>query len=132
MKDITKQLYSEIPLAQTVVNFCVLKKIQHIVISPGSRNAPLTQGFTRNNYFRTYSIVDERSAAFFALGLAQQLGHPVAVVCTSGSALLNYYPAVSEAFYSDIPLVVISADRLPHQIDIGDGQTIRQETLKHF
>lgn len=126
MKDITKQLYSEIPLAQTVVNFCVLKKIQHIVISPGSRNAPLTQGFTRNNYFRTYSIVDERSAAFFALGLAQQLGHPVAVVCTSGSALLNYYPAVSEAFYSDIPLVVISADRLPHQIDIGDGQTIRQ------
>ncbi len=126
MKDISKQLYSEIPLAQTVVNFCVLKKIQHIVISPGSRNAPLTQGFTRNSYFRTYSIVDERSAAFFALGLAQQLGHPVAVVCTSGSALLNYYPAVSEAFYSDIPLVVISADRMPHRIDIGDGQTIRQ------
>ena len=126
MKDIPKQLYSEIPLAQTVVNFCVLKKIQHIVISPGSRNAPLTQGFTRNSYFRTYSIVDERSAAFFALGLAQQLGHPVAVVCTSGSALLNYYPAVSEAFYSDIPLVVISADRMPHRIDIGDGQTIRQ------
>ena len=126
MKDIPKQLYSEIPLAQTVVNFCVFKKIQHIVISPGSRNAPLTQGFTQNSFFRTYSIVDERSAAFYALGLAQQLGHPVAVVCTSGSALLNYYPAVSEAFYSDIPLVVISADRMPHRIDIGDGQTIRQ------
>ncbi len=70
--------------------------------------------------------MDERSAAFFALGLAQQLKQPAALVCTSGSALLNYYPAVSEAFYSDIPLVVISADRLPHRIDVGDGQTIRQ------
>lgn len=126
MKNKPDQTYSEIPLAQTVVGFCALKDIKHIVISPGSRNAPLNIGFTQNDAFITYSIVDERSAAFFALGLAQQLKHPVAVVCTSGSALLNYYPAVSEAFYSDIPLVVISADRLPHRIDVGDGQTIRQ------
>ncbi len=121
-----KQVYPEIPLAQTIVNYCASKRIYHIVISPGSRNAPLIQGFTANKSFTTYSIIDERSAAFFALGIAQQLKHPVAVVCTSGSALLNFYPAVSEAFYNDIPLVVISADRLPHQIDIGDGQTIRQ------
>ena len=126
MKESPQLIFSEIPLAQTVVGFCALKKIQHIVISPGSRNAPLTQGFTQNSIFKTYSIVDERSAAFFALGLAQQLKQPVALVCTSGSALLNYYPAISEAFYSDIPLVVISADRLPHRIDVGDGQTIRQ------
>jgi len=126
MKESPQLIFSEIPLAQTVVGFCALKKIQHIVISPGSRNAPLTQGFTQNSVFKTYSIVDERSAAFFALGLAQQLKQPVALVCTSGSALLNYYPAISEAFYSDIPLVVISADRLPHRIDVGDGQTIRQ------
>ncbi|MDG1091850.1 MAG: thiamine pyrophosphate-binding protein [Flavobacteriaceae bacterium] len=126
MKESPVQTFSEIPLAQTVVGFCALKKIQHIVISPGSRNAPLTQGFTQNSFFKTYSIVDERSAAFFALGLAQQLKQPTALVCTSGSALLNYYPAVSEAFYSDIPLVVISADRMPHRIDVGDGQTIRQ------
>ena len=118
-----EQLYPSIPLAQTIVQFCAVKKIQHIVISPGSRNAPLTKGFT---YFTTYSIVDERAAAFFALGIAQQIQAPVAVVCTSGSALLNYYPAVAEAFYSDIPLVVLSADRMPHRIDIGDGQTIRQ------
>ena len=58
--------------------------------------------------------------------MAQQLKKPVALVCTSGSALLNFYPAVAEAYYSDIPLVVISADRMPHRIDIGDGQTIRQ------
>ena len=118
--------YSSIPLAQTMVQFCRLKNLQHIVISPGSRNAPLTKGFTSDPYFKTYSIVDERAAAFFALGIAQQLKQPVAVVCTSGSALLNYYPAVAEAYYSDIPLVVLSADRMPHRIDIGDGQTIRQ------
>ena len=120
------QFYSSIPLAQTVVLFCKAKNIQHIVISPGSRNAPLTKDFTTNSFFTTYSIVDERAAAFFALGIAQQIRQPVAVVCTSGSALLNYYPAVAEAYYSDIPLVVLSADRMPHRIDIGDGQTIRQ------
>ena len=78
---------------------------------------------------KTISLVDERCAAFFALGIAQQTKRPVAVLCTSGSALLNYYPAIAEAFYSNIPLVVISADRPKHLIDIGDGQTIRQENV---
>lgn len=119
--------YPEIPLAQTVVRFCERKGIQNIVICAGSRNAPLTNGFVEHPFFKTYSIVDERSAAFFAMGMAQQLKTPTAVVCTSGSALLNFYPAVAEAFYSNIPLVVISADRMPHHIDIGDGQTIRQK-----
>lgn len=121
------QIYSAIPLAQTIVECCVLSGIEHVVISPGSRNAPLTIGFSNHPKIKTYSIVDERCAAFFALGMAQQTRQPTAVVCTSGSALLNYYPAVAEAFYSDIPLVVISADRPSHLIDIGDGQTIRQE-----
>lgn len=121
--------YPKIPLAQSVVALCEAKNIHHVVISPGSRNAPLTNGFSYNSTFSTYSIVDERCAAFFALGLAQQLQKPVAVVCTSGSALLNYYPAVAEAFYSDIPLVVISADRPIERIDIGDGQTIRQKNV---
>ncbi len=119
--------YPKIPLAQTVIQLCKAKKIKHIVISPGSRNAPLTIGFTNDTFFNCYSIVDERCAAFFALGIAQQLQEPTAVVCTSGSALLNYYPAVSEAFYSNIPLVVLSADRPKHLIDIGDGQTINQK-----
>lgn len=121
--------YPKIPLAQTLVQLCKAKNIQHIVISPGSRNAPLTIGFTEDPFFTCYSIVDERSAGFFALGLAQQLQSPVVLVCTSGSAVLNYYPAVAEAFYSDIPLVVISADRPPYAIDIGDGQTIRQANV---
>ncbi len=119
--------YSSIPSAQTVVLHCKTKGLQDIVISPGSRNAPLTIGFTEDDYFNCYSIVDERCAAFFALGIAQQLQRPVAVLCTSGSALLNYYPAVAEAFYSNIPLVVISADRPFYKIDVGDGQTIRQD-----
>lgn len=119
--------YSTIPLAQTVAHYCKIYGIKDIVISPGSRNAPLTITFTENDYFNCYSIVDERCAAFFALGMTQQKQRPVAVLCTSGSALLNYYPAISEAFYSDIPLVVLSADRPPYKIDIGDGQTIRQD-----
>jgi 2-succinyl-5-enolpyruvyl-6-hydroxy-3-cyclohexene-1-carboxylate synthase len=121
--------YPKSKLAQTILQLCKTKSVSHIVLSPGSRNAPLTIGFTHDAFFTCYSIVDERCAAFFALGLAQQLQQPVAAVCTSGSALLNYYPAVSEAFYSAIPLVVISADRPPNKIDIGDGQTIRQQNV---
>ncbi len=121
--------HSKIPLSQTVVQLCKAKGIKHIVLSPGSRNAPLTIGFTYDEYFKCYSIVDERCAAFFALGIIQKLHEPVAVVCTSGSALLNYYPAVAEAFYSDLPLVVLSADRPKYLIGIGDGQTIDQQNV---
>lgn len=122
-------IYPKIPLAQSIIEICKAKGLQHIVISPGSRNAPLTIGFTNNPTFTCYSIADERCAAFFAMGIAQQIQKPVAVVCTSGSALLNYYPAVAEAFYNQIPLVIISADRPHDKIDIGDGQTIRQENV---
>lgn len=122
-------MYPTIPLAQSIIEICRAKGITDIVISPGSRNAPLTIGFATNPAFKCYSIADERCAAFFATGMAQQLKKPVAVLCTSGSALLNYYPAVAEAFYSQIPLVIISADRPHDKIDIGDGQTIRQENV---
>jgi 2-succinyl-5-enolpyruvyl-6-hydroxy-3-cyclohexene-1-carboxylate synthase len=122
-------IYPKIPLAQSIIEICLAKGITNIIISPGSRNAPLTIGFAQNPNFTCYSIADERCAAFFALGIAQQIKLPTAVVCTSGSALLNYYPAFAEAFYSQIPLIVISADRPQDKIDIGDGQTIRQENV---
>ena len=122
-------IYPKIPLAQSIIEICSAKGIHNIIISPGSRNAPLTIGFAQNPNFNCYSIADERCAAFFALGIAQQTKQPTAVVCTSGSALLNYYPALAEAFYSQIPLIVISADRPQDKIDIGDGQTIRQENV---
>lgn len=121
--------FSNKKLSQTITQLCLAKGIRNIVISPGSRNAPLTIGFTENKNFINYSIVDERCAAFFALGIAQQLDEPVALVCSSGSALLNYYPAISESFYSDIPLVILSADRPSELINIGDGQTIQQENV---
>ena len=122
-------IYPKIPLAQSIIEICHAKGVHDIIISPGSRNAPLTIGFTNNPKFKCYSVADERCAAFFALGIAQQTKKPVAVVCTSGSALLNYYPALAEAFYSQIPFIVISADRPFDKIDIGDGQTIRQENV---
>ncbi len=104
-------------------------EIFDIVISPGSRNAPLSIHFGETDEFNCYSIIDERSAGFVALGMAQSEKKPVAVTCTSGSAAANYYPAVTEAFYSNIPLLILSADR-PHDfVDIFDGQTIRQENL---
>lgn len=121
--------YSAIPTAQTIVQHCQAKEIGNIVISPGSRNAPLTIAFAENPFFKCFSIVDERSAAFFALGMAQQLKEPVVVLCTSGSALLNYYPAIAEAYYSNIPLIVISADRPVYKLGIGDGQTIDQRNV---
>jgi 2-succinyl-5-enolpyruvyl-6-hydroxy-3-cyclohexene-1-carboxylate synthase len=120
-------MYPKKELAQIVISACHQFNIDTVVVSPGSRNAPLTVGFSNHPNIKTLSVVDERCAAFFAMGIAQQTQKPVATVCTSGSALLNYYPAIAEAFYSNVPLVVISADRPKHLIDIGDGQTIRQE-----
>jgi 2-succinyl-5-enolpyruvyl-6-hydroxy-3-cyclohexene-1-carboxylate synthase len=122
-------MYPKKELAQLVISACHQFNIDTVVISPGSRNAPLTIGFSNHPEIETLSVVDERCAAFFALGIAQQTQKPVAILCTSGSAVLNYYPAIAEAFYSNIPLVVISADRPKHLIDIGDGQTIRQENV---
>ncbi|WP_299668934.1 2-succinyl-5-enolpyruvyl-6-hydroxy-3-cyclohexene-1-carboxylic-acid synthase [uncultured Polaribacter sp.] len=124
-----KRAFPKKELAQLVISACIQFNIETVVISPGSRNAPLTIGFSNHKEIETLSVVDERCAAFFALGIAQQTRKPVAVLCTSGSALLNYYPAIAEAFYSNIPLVIISADRPKHFIDIGDGQTIRQENV---
>ncbi len=121
--------YSSKILAQLLTQVCVENNILNNVISPGSRNAPLIISFTENTKIKNYSIVDERSAAFFALGIAQQTQEPVIIFCTSGSALLNYYPAVAEAFYSNIPLIIVSADRPSNKIDIADGQTIRQKNV---
>jgi 2-succinyl-5-enolpyruvyl-6-hydroxy-3-cyclohexene-1-carboxylate synthase len=124
-----KAKFSAIPMAQNILQLCLTKNIKKVIISPGSRNAPLTISFANHPEIEAYSVVDERSAAFMAMGMAQKLDAPVAICCTSGSALLNYFPAVAEAFYSDIPLVVISADRPVERINIGDGQTIMQKNV---
>jgi 2-succinyl-5-enolpyruvyl-6-hydroxy-3-cyclohexene-1-carboxylate synthase len=114
---------------RALVSLCVAHGVRQVIISPGSRNAPITIAFENHPEIKTYSIVDERSAGFVALGMALKTKEPTAVVCTSGSALLNYAPAVVEAFYQHIPLVVISADRPNEFINQGLGQSIEQHNL---
>ncbi len=114
---------------QLIIQKCGYHGVKNLVFSPGSRNAPFVISLNEELDFKTYTIHDERSAAFFALGMAQQLNEPVAIICTSGSAALNYYPAVAEAYYQNIPLVVITADRPEEWVDQGDGQTIVQNEL---
>jgi 2-succinyl-5-enolpyruvyl-6-hydroxy-3-cyclohexene-1-carboxylate synthase len=123
------KLISDKKSVQILVDQCLAQGVKNIIISPGSRNAPLILSFTAIDYFKCYSIVDERSAGFIALGMAQQSGEPVALVCTSGTAALNYAPAIAEAYYQGIPLIVITADRPGEWIDQADGQTIRQHGI---
>jgi 2-succinyl-5-enolpyruvyl-6-hydroxy-3-cyclohexene-1-carboxylate synthase len=103
--------------------------LSDIVISPGSRNAPIIISFAGKPEINSYSIIDERSAAFYALGIAQQKEKAAAVACTSGTAVLNYAPAIAEAYYQKIPLLILTADRPTKFIDIGDGQCIRQKDV---
>ena len=110
-----------------LADLLVAHGINRAVLSPGSRNAPLVIALTRRDNLQTSVVIDERSAAFIALGMAIQSGEPVALVCTSGTALLNYAPAVAEAFYRGVPLIVISADRPEEWIDQDDSQTIWQQ-----
>ncbi len=103
--------------------------IKHAVLSPGSRCAPLTLAFVRHPEITTKIIPDERSAAFIALGMALKLNTPVVLICTSGTAVLNYGPAIAEAFFQHIPLLVLTADRPAELIGRQDGQTIYQEEI---
>lgn len=112
-----------------LVELCALHGIKDAVICPGSRSAALTLAFARNAKIRTRVIADERSAAFIALGMALQSGETIALVCTSGSAALNFAPAVAEAFFQEIPLLVLTADRPPEWIHQYDGQTIFQNNI---
>jgi len=103
--------------------------LRQAVISPGSRSAPLTFAFARHPRVESIPVLDERSAAFFALGLAKQRKRPVALVCTSGTAAANFLPAIIEAHESGVPLLVLTADRPPELRDCHSGQTIDQQKL---
>ena len=112
-----------------LVGLCADFGVEKAVVCPGSRCAPLLIGFGKHPNIETISVTDERSAGFVGLGLAQQSGRPVVLVCTSGTAAQNFAPAVTEAFYQHVPLIVLTADRPPEWIDQWDGQTIHQKNL---
>jgi len=120
---------SDKPIVQLIVDQCRNHGIRHVVFSPGSRNAPFAISFDNKPNFDTHVIHDERAAAFYAIGLAQTSNEPVALCCTSGSAVVNYYPAITEAFYRKIPILVISTDRPKELVNKGHGQTIMQNNI---
>src|SRR5699024_4379443 len=100
--------------------------LKHVVISPGSRSTPLALTFCEHEQIKEWIVIDERSAAYFALGIAKSTNEPVAILCTSGTAAANYYPAIVEAYQSRTPLIVLTADRSHELRDIGASQAINQ------
>jgi len=112
-----------------IAEICAQRGIQHAVLCPGSRCAPLTLAFANHQSITSHTFSDERSAAFIGMGLAQQTKSATVLVCTSGSAAFNFSPAVAEAYFQQIPLLVFTADRPAEWIDQWDGQTIRQENI---
>lgn len=130
MKQKNKQMKTSAKIhVQKVVALAVASGMRQVVVSPGSRNAPLIIAFNQHPEIECIAIPDERSAAFIALGIAQQTQRPVGTVCSSGSAPLNYYPAISEAYYQGVPLFIFTADRPQAWVDQGDGQTIVQHAV---
>ncbi len=112
--------------SRILMDVIMARGVKTIIISPGSRNTPLIIAAEAREKLKKYVVADERTAAFMALGMAMGSRRPVALACTSGTALYNYAPAVAEAFYQKIPLIVISADRPAQWIDQDDSQTLRQ------
>lgn len=118
-----------LPSVTNLVQICAAQGVSQVILSPGSRCAPLALAFVRHPDIAVRTISDERSAAFTGVGMAQRMQQPVGLVCTSGSAAYNYAPAVAEAFFQQIPLIIFTADRPPEWIDQLDGQTIRQRDI---
>ncbi len=114
---------------KNIPEICIRHGVKKVIIAPGSRNAPLIFAFTSVKELESLSITDERSAAYFALGIAQYSNEPVALVCTSGTAVLNFAPAIAEAYYQNLPLLIFTSDRPAEMIDQADGQTLRQDNI---
>lgn len=123
------KINKNIAWAESFVNEMAAGGVKYVCISPGSRNTPLTWAFAQNKEIRKYVNIDERSSGFFALGLANRTGSPVALVCTSGTAAVEFYPAIVEAYQQRIPLVICTADRPPELRCTGTNQTINQDNL---
>lgn len=119
-------MYTELKTYQIII--ALLKKwgIRHCVLSAGSRNVPFVHSVEEDSFFHCYSVVDERSAGYFALGLSQQIHEPVIISCTSSTATCNYWPPVAEAYYQGVPLIVLTSDRNPAMLGQWEDQMIDQ------
>ena len=117
-----------------IAEICARHGIKQAVLCPGSRCAPLVLAFSRHLEIETFVIPDERAAAYIALGMSQASKLPVVLVCTSGTAAINLYPGIAEAYYQKVPLLVFTADRPPEWVDQQDGQAIQQSSIygKHI
>lgn len=124
--DLTNETFA--PLRVMIDEF-VRGGVEHAVVSPGSRNAPISYALADRAEIKCWSVLDERQAGFFALGIAKSTGRPVVVTCTSGTAAANLHPAVIEADHAGVPLIVLTADRPPELRDVGAGQAIDQLKL---
>ena len=122
-------MYSSLKNVQIIVALLKKYNIKNIVLSAGTRHTPLVYSVEHDNFFKTYSVVDERSASFFALGMIEFLQEPVAICCTSGTAAANYVSAANEAFFQQLPLVILTADRNPYYMYQQEEQMIPQLNL---
>lgn len=122
-------MYTDLKSVSILISLLKQYEIDHIVISAGTRHIPFVFSVEQDNFFKTYSVVDERSASFFALGMIEKIQKPVAIVCTSGTAACNYVSAVNEAFYQKLPLVVLTADRNQYYLNQQEEQMVMQDGL---
>lgn len=119
-------MYTELKSYQIIIALLKEYGIRKCVLSAGARNVPFVHSVEEDPFFECYSVVDERSAGYFALGLAQQSGEPVVISCTSSTAACNYWPPVAEAYYQNVPLVVLTSDRDPALLGQREDQMIDQ------
>ncbi len=122
-------MYSNIKSVQILIDLMKQFEIRDVVLSPGGSDIPIIHSIETDSFFKCYSVVDERSAAYFAMGIAQQMSRPVACVCTSGTAVSNYMPGLTEAFYQNVPVLAITADKNPYYQDQLETQKINQEGI---
>lgn len=122
-------MYTNIKSIQLLVSMMKKRGINTIVVSPGNSHNAIVRSLEEDTFFKTYCITDERSAAFFALGLIQQLQKPVAILCTSGTAASNYLSGVTEGFRREMPLVVITGDKVPYYLNQMEDQMIDQPSI---
>lgn len=119
-------MYTELKPYQMIIGMLKKYNIRHCVLSAGSRNVPFVHSIEEDTFFKCYSVVDERSAGYFALGLAQELNEPVVISCTSSTATCNYWPPIAEAYYQNVPIIVLTSDRNPSMLGQWEDQMINQ------